>query len=111
MTFEDRENAFEAYFARQQELDFRSTSRRDRLLAAWTVQTLGLGAAAGEDYAASLTRARVRQPDGEAVYVKVLHDLAEAHVEIAPRELRRKMDEFAVQARRDVFEGVQSAAA
>jgi hypothetical protein len=41
-TFHERERAFEAKFAYDEELKFRSLARRDKLFALWTVGGLGL---------------------------------------------------------------------
>lgn len=44
-TFHERERAFEAKFAHDEELKFRALARRDKLFALWTVAGLGLSGA------------------------------------------------------------------
>ena len=40
--FKDREQAFEAKFARDEEMLFRVTARRNRLLGQWAAEKMGL---------------------------------------------------------------------
>ncbi|HYZ64241.1 MAG TPA: DUF1476 domain-containing protein [Acetobacteraceae bacterium] len=42
MTFEERERAFEAKYAHDEEFRFRVTARRDKLFAHWGAEQLGL---------------------------------------------------------------------
>ena len=46
MTFEDREHAFEAKFAHDQELRFLAIARRDKMFALWIAEQLGASGAA-----------------------------------------------------------------
>jgi len=105
MTFEDREHAFEAHFAFEQELDFKAQQRRNRLLALWAGAKMDLAGQALEDYVLSVVRADLRHAGPEDVYTKVLTDLADKGVPVAPRDLRQKMIELAAVARHDVHEG------
>lgn len=47
-TFHEREQAFEAKFAWDEEFRFRTLARRDKLFAGWVAETLGLSGAAAE---------------------------------------------------------------
>jgi hypothetical protein len=105
MTFEDREHAFEAHFAFEQELDFKAQQRRNRLLALWAGAKMNLTGEALEAYVLSVVRADLRHTGPEDVYTKVLTDLADKGVAVAPRDLRQKMIELAAVARHDVHEG------
>ena len=46
--FDDRERAFEAKFARDEEMQFRITARRNRLLGEWAARQMGLTEAEAE---------------------------------------------------------------
>jgi hypothetical protein len=105
MTFEDREHAFEAHFAFEQELDFKAQQRRNRLLALWAGAKMDLTGEALEDYVLSVVRADLRHVGPDEVYAKVLTDLSEKGASVAPRDLRQKMVELAAIARHDVHEG------
>jgi len=106
MTFEDREHAFEAHFAFEQELDFKAQQRRNRLLALWAGAKMNLKDEALEDYVVSVVRADLRHAGPEDVYTKVLTDLADTGAAVAPRELRQKMIELTAVARHEVQDGV-----
>jgi hypothetical protein len=106
MTFEDREHAFEAHFAFEQELDFKAQQRRNRLLALWAGAKMDLTGEALEDYVLSVVRADLRHVGPEDVYTKLLTDLSEKGAAVAPRDLRQKMIELAAVARHEVHEGV-----
>ena len=41
-TFDDRQKAFETKYARDQEMQFKITSRRNRLLGQWAAAKMGL---------------------------------------------------------------------
>ena len=41
-TFDDRESAFESKFARDEELQFKVTARRNKLLGLWAAEQMGL---------------------------------------------------------------------
>jgi hypothetical protein len=59
-TFYDREQAFEAKFAHDEEFRFLALARRDKLFARWAAATLGLS---GEE-AESAVKAVLAIPDG-----------------------------------------------
>ena len=44
-TFDDRERAFETKFAHDEEMKFRITARRNRLLGEWAARQMGLSEA------------------------------------------------------------------
>ena len=104
-TFDDRENAFEAHFALDQEQEFKAQARRDRMLAMWAGERMGMSAEERENYVLSVMRADLKEAGDNDVFQKVLADLAEKDVECLPTELRAKMDEFLQAARNELKEG------
>ena len=50
-TFEKREQAFEAKFAHDEELRFKATARRNKLLGLWAAEIMGLTGADADAYA------------------------------------------------------------
>ena len=75
-TFDERERAFEAKFAHDEEHAFRLQARRDRLLGEWAGAVLGKTGGALESYVASVVRADVQGPGDEDVALRVEADLA-----------------------------------
>jgi len=104
-TFDDRERAYEAGFAHDQEQEFKAEMRRDRLIGLWAGERMGLAGEALEAYAKSIIRADMQEPGDEDVFRKVIADLAEKGVECLPHELRARMDDFLAKARADLKAG------
>src|SRR5580693_8303810 len=49
-TFDKREEAFEQQFAHDEELRFKATARRNKLLGLWAAEKLGLAGAEADSY-------------------------------------------------------------
>ena len=56
-TFDKREEAFEKQFAHDEELRFKATARRNKLLGLWAAEKLGLAGAEADSYALSVVMA------------------------------------------------------
>ena len=101
-TFDDREHAFEAHFAFEEEQDFMVKARRDRLAAEWAAGLMELKPEQTEAYVRSVVRADLAQPNTEEVYTKLLADLAGAGVSIRPNAVRERIVQLTEEARREV---------
>lgn len=66
-SFEDRENAFEAKFAHDTEMQFRAESRANRLLGLWAAELLGKSGPDAETFAAEVMRADLKEAGHEDV--------------------------------------------
>ena len=53
-TFDKREEGFEQQFAHDEELRFKATARRNKLIGLWAAEKLGLTGAEAESYAKSI---------------------------------------------------------
>ncbi|MDZ4362540.1 DUF1476 domain-containing protein [Brevundimonas sp.] len=104
-TFDDREKAYEAKFALDQEQEFKAMARRNKLLGLWAAEKMGLNAESAEQYASAVVRADFEQPGDEDVFRKVAGDFEGSGLEIRESEIRRKMDEFGSIARDQVRAG------
>jgi len=104
-TFDDREQAFEAKFALDQEQEFRAIARRNKQLGLWAAEKMGLSPESAEDYAAAVVRADFEQPGDEDVFRKVAGDLKGSGISVSEGEIRSKMDELASMARDQVRAG------
>src|ERR1700758_5205646 len=60
-TFDKREEAFERQFAHDEELKFKATARRNKMLGLWAAGKLGLAGAEAENYARSIVLAEFEQ--------------------------------------------------
>ena len=99
-TFNDRERAEEAKFARDEDTHFRIVARRNRLLGEWAAERMGLSAAETDAYAKAVVQADFEEAGDEDVIRKVLGDLIGAGVDSSDGEVRAALDAKLVEARR-----------
>ncbi|MBB4632720.1 DUF1476 domain-containing protein [Sphingosinicella soli] len=102
----DREKAFENRFARDAELQFKVTARRNRLLGNWAAEKLGLTTAEADAYAREVVAADFEEVGDDDVFRKVYGDLTAKGVEVTEHEVRRAMEDKLVEARRQFIEEV-----
>ena len=98
--FDERKRGFEAGFARDQDLSFRVTARRNRLLGQWAAERLGRAAgAAAEDYAKTVVAADFEAPGDDDIVEKVRGDLVAKGIETTVAEVRAELGRAAILAR------------
>ncbi|HEX3499578.1 MAG TPA: DUF1476 domain-containing protein [Stellaceae bacterium] len=100
-SFDEREKDFEARFKHDQELAFKVTARRNKLLGLWAAQHLGLTDAAADAYAAKVVAANFTRPGDSDVIEKVAADFAAKGISLSAAaiadELRRCFDQAKMQ--------------
>ena len=99
-TFDDRERGFEAKFAHDEELAFRITARRNRLLGEWAAGLMHLTPEEKDSYAKAVVQADFEESGDEDVIRKVLGDLLSAGVETDEGIVRAALSDKAAEARR-----------
>ena len=104
--FDDRERAFEAQFARDEELQFRVLARRNRLLGAWAAELMGLSAVEADSYAKDVVRADFEEAGDEDVIRKLLGDLTSAGLDVDETRIREALDHKSVEARRQLMQSL-----
>ncbi|WP_426019842.1 DUF1476 domain-containing protein [Brevundimonas sp. DWR2-3-1b1] len=104
-TFDDREKAFEAKFALDQEQEFKAIARRNRMLGLWAAEKMGLSSESADQYAAAVVRADFEQPGDEDVFRKVAGDFKASGLSVSEGEIRSKIDELASIAREGIRAG------
>ena len=102
-TFEDREHAEEAKFAHDEEMLFRISARRNKLVGLWAAERMKLSPEEAESYAKGVVQADFEEAGDEDVLRKLLGDLISAGVEIDGAEVRAALDAKAVEARRSLM--------
>ena len=95
---DDRGDAFENKFAHDEELRFKATARRNKLLGLWAAELLGKSGAAADDYAKEVIRSDFEEPGDEDVYRKIREDFDNAGVAQSEHQIRRTMDELMAKA-------------
>ena len=104
-TFDDRADAFEKKFAHDQDLQFKATARRNKLLGLWAAAKLGKSGDAAEAYAKSVLMADFEEAGDDDVLRKVRGDLQAAGVAITDAEIRTQMEALLVDAKKALMEG------
>ena len=102
--FDDRERAFETKFARDEEMQFRITARRNRLLGEWAGRLMGLTEIEAESYAKDVIRADFEEAGDDDVVRKLLGDLTAAGIDTDEDRIREALNHKQVEARRQMIE-------
>jgi len=97
-SFEDREKGFERKFAHDEELKFRATARRNKLLGLWAAEKMGLSGDAVQAYAREVIKADLTEPGDEDVFRKLRSDFDARGVEQSDHQIRRMMADLMQQA-------------
>lgn len=96
-TFDKREEGFEKKFAHDEELRFKASARRNKLLGLWTAEKMGLSGAEADAYAKDIVMADLEAGDHD-IFKKIRADLDGKRVAVSDQDIRRAMDEMMVQA-------------
>lgn len=102
-TFDDRDRAFEAKFAADEELAFRVTARRNRLLGQWAAEQMKLTPEETDAYARAVVHAEFEEAGDEDVVRKLVGDLIAAGVDTDEAAVRTALDRKMVEARRQLM--------
>ena len=101
--FSDRERAFESKFARDEDMAFRVTARRNRLVGVWAAGLMGLTPEETDAYAKAVVQADFEEAGDEDVIRKLLGDLVGADVDIDDSKVRSALHDATVEARRQLM--------
>ncbi|HET8612735.1 MAG TPA: DUF1476 domain-containing protein [Sphingomonas sp.] len=105
-TFDDRERAFENKYAREEEMAFRVTARRNRLLGVWAAGLMSLTPEETDAYCKAVVQAEFEESGDEDVVRKLHGDLISAGAEVDEATIRLMMEEKEVEARRQLLESM-----
>jgi hypothetical protein len=95
----DRRKAFEEKFRLDQDLQFKVSSRRNKLLGLWLGERFGLAGDKLAEYASSVVIADLAKPGDDDVVGKVMADIKERDVQISEGDVRAKLAELAKTAK------------
>jgi hypothetical protein len=97
-TFDKREEGFEKKFALDEDLKFRATARRNKLLGLWAAEKMGITGPEADAYAKDVVAADFQEPGDGDVFNKIRKDLDAKGVAQSDHQIRRTMDELMEQA-------------
>jgi hypothetical protein len=101
--FKDRERAEEAKFALDGETAFRIAARRNRLLGEWAAGLMKLTPEEADAYRKAVVQADFEEAGDEDVIRKLLGDLTAAGEDVSEADIRAKLDEMTIEARRQLL--------
>ena len=104
-TFDKREEGFEKQFALDEELRFKATARRNKLIGLWAAEKLGLSGADAENYAKSVVMADFEEQCDHDVVRKIRRDFDAKGVAQSDHQISRTMTEFMEKALADIKAG------
>jgi len=104
-TFDKREDAFEKQFAHDEELKFKATARRNKMLGLWAAEKLGLSGAEAEKYAKSLVLSDFEEQGEHDVLRKIRKDFDAKGVAQSDHQISRTMNEMMAIAVAQIKEG------
>ncbi|MCG7518399.1 DUF1476 domain-containing protein [Ruegeria sp. Ofav3-42] len=99
-TFDEREQAFEAKFAHDEEMRFKVEARCNKLLGLWAAEKLGKSGDEAEAYAKTVVIADFEEAGHEDVVRKVSGDLGSLS---SDDEVRAKLAELLPEAKAQVM--------
>ena len=103
-TFHEREQAFEAKFAHDQEFRFLVTARRDKLLAGWVADRMGLQAVERTELTAAVLGVRDGAGHDELLLEHMTKAVSRHGGGIKVGEIEAALERCAVQARQQLLE-------
>ena len=104
-TFDKREDAFEKRFAHDEELKFKATARRNKMLGLWAAEKLGLSGAEADSYALAVVMAEIEKPSEQDVLHKIRKDFDAKGVAQSDHQISRTMTELMAKAVADIQAG------
>jgi hypothetical protein len=97
-TFDKREEGFEKQFAHDEELRFKATARRNKLLGLWAAQKLGLSGAEADAYAKDVVLADFEEAGDHDVFRKIRRDFDAKGVKESDHQIQRTMIDLMAKA-------------
>ena len=102
-SFDDRERGFEGKFRHDQELGFKISARRNKLLGLWAAREMEFPATEHDAYAKSVVMADLEKPGDDDVVDKLLADFKAKGIEMTGHRIRHQLSEFREVARQQVM--------
>lgn len=98
-TFDEREKAFEAKFAHDQEMQFKAIARRNKLAGLWAAGRMGMSAGEAESYAGEVIKSDFEEAGDADVIRKIKGDLEARGIATDEQEITAKLAECLIEAK------------
>lgn len=100
--FDERERNYEKKFERDQELAFKAKARRNKLLALWVAEKMGLSGPDAEAYSRGIVEGEVRHRNDEDLIGHLARDAQAKGVALDAARLRTELARFQAEARKQL---------
>jgi hypothetical protein len=97
-TFDKREEGFEKQFAHDEDLRFKATARRNKMLGKWAAERQGLSGAEAEAYAKEVVMADFEEAGDHDVFRKIRADFDAKGVKASDEDIQNQMTQLLAQA-------------
>jgi hypothetical protein len=97
-TFDKREEGFEKKFAHDEELLFKATARRNKLLGLWAAEKLGISGLQADIYAKEVVMSDFEEAGDHDIFRKVRKDFDGKKVTVPDQEIRHAMEDLMAKA-------------
>ncbi len=98
-TFDERENAFEAKFAHDEEMQFKARARANKMAGLWAAELLGKTGDEAEAYAVEVVKSDFEEAGIDDVVRKLSGDLGDKADEAT---IRAKLNEYLAKAKEEL---------
>ena len=99
--FDEREKSFEKKFAKDQELQFKVSARRNKYLAGWASLKLGKNDEQKQNYIQEIIKADMEEAGDDDVFRKVKKDFENSAINMDDSEIRNQMSLALERAKED----------
>lgn len=101
-SFDKREEDFEKQFVHDEELKFKATARRNKLVGLWAAEKLSLTGAEAEAYADAFVISDLESTGDHDVFGKLRKDFDAKRVDLSDHQIRRVIDELTARAIKEI---------
>ncbi len=98
-TFDQREKAFEKKFEHDQDLQFKATARKNKMLGLWAAGLMGKTGADADAYSKEVVMADLEKPGDSDVIGKLVKDLAAAGKPTDEQAVRKQSERLLAEAK------------
>ena len=99
--FDERKKSFENKFAKDQELQFKVSAKRNKYLAVWASLKLGKNDEQRQNYIQEIIKADLEEAGDEDVFRKIKKDFENFAINIDDSEIRNQMSLALERAKKD----------
>lgn len=103
-SFKDREKAFEQKFANDEEVRFKITAKRNKLMGQWLADLFGYEDDQKKNYVLEVIESDLEIPGDQDIINKIKADIAEQQKDLTEQDIELKLAHFMDQAKKEFYD-------